>query len=145
MNSLRTLRRLPPAERGLVLRAVLLVGVIRVALWGIPFRRVRQFIRACECVPLSVPVDLPVSRLVWAVRSASRHIPMASCLTQSLALQFLLIRTGRSSQLHIGVRKDPQSGFQAHAWVESGGCTLLSTPSEVDGYSRILALEGLSA
>jgi Transglutaminase-like superfamily len=145
LRGLRTLGRLAPVERWLLLRAVLLVGAIRVALWVVPFRRVRQFMRACERVPLSVPVDLPVPRLVWAVRSASRRIPMASCLTQSLALQFLLIRTGRSAQLHIGVKKDPQTGFQAHAWVESAGCTLLSTPSEVVGYSPILALEDLSA
>jgi hypothetical protein len=110
-----------------------------------PFRRVRQFLRACEPMVLSTPVDLPVSRLVWAVRAASRRVPMASCLTQSLALQFLLIRAGHSSQLHIGVKKDPQTGFQAHAWVESAGCMLLSTPAEVVGYSRMLALEDLSA
>jgi len=145
MSVLRTLRRLTPTERGLVLCTLLLVGAIRLALWVVPFRRVRQFMRACERAPFRVPAEMPVSRLVWAVRAASRRIPMASCLTQSLALQFLMIRAGRSSQLHIGVKKDPQTGFQAHAWVEHGGCTLLSTPSEIVGYSPILALEDLSA
>jgi len=145
MSGLRTLRQLPPTERGLLLRTVLLVGAIRTALWLVPFRRARQFMRACKRLPLRVPEEMPVSRLVWAVHAASRRIPMASCLTQSLALQFLLIRAGRSSQLHLGVKKDPQTGFQAHAWVEHGGCTLLSTPSEIVGYSPILALEDLSA
>ncbi len=108
-----------PAERRLALCALLLVGAIRVALWVVPFRRVRQFLRAFERMPFSVPADLPAPCLVWAVRAASRRIPMATCLTQSLALQFLMTRAGRPAQLHFGVRKDPQTGFQAHAWVES--------------------------
>ncbi len=65
---------------------------------------------------------------------------MASCLTQSLALQCLLARSGRSSQVHIGVKKDAAAGFQSHAWVECEGRMLLSAPYEVAEYSRLLAL-----
>ena len=100
---------------------------------------------AFDRIPLSVPADLPVNRLVWAVQAASRRIPMASCLTQSLALQSLLTRSGRSSQLHLGVKKDQQTGFQAHAWVEYAGCTLLSTPSEVAEYEHLVSLEDVSS
>jgi len=131
---------LPPSERRLVLRTLPLVAAIRVALWVVPLRRVQGFMRAAARVPFSVPTDLPVPRLVWAVRAASRRIPMATCLTQSLALQFLLLRTGRSSEVHIGVRKNAEAGFQSHAWVECEGNFLLSAPSEVIGYSRVLAL-----
>jgi hypothetical protein len=138
---LRTLANLPPAERGLILRTLPLVAAIRVTLWVAPLRRVGHLIRACEHLPFSVPGELPVSRLEWAVRAASRRVPMASCLTQALALQFLLVRSGRSSEIHIGVRKDAEAGFQSHAWVECEGRTLLSAPSEIIGYSRLLALE----
>jgi len=98
-------------------------------------------IRACERLPFSVPRDLPVARLEWAVRAASRRIPMASCLTQALALQFLLFRGGRSSEIHIGVRKDAEAGFQSYTWVECEGRMLLSTPSEIVAFSRLLALD----
>ena len=138
---LRTFGRLEPAERRALISAVFLVGGIRVALWLLPVRRVRKILRACERIPLAVPPELPVSRLVWAVQAASRRIPMATCLTQSLALQSLLSRTGRSSELHLGVRKDQQSGFQAHAWVECAGATLLSSSTEVAGL-RAFALAG---
>ena len=99
--------------------------------------------RAGERLPLALPVpaDLPVSCQVWAVEAASRRIPMASCLTQSLALQFLLTRSGRSSKLHIGVKKDQLTGFQAHAWVEIAGNPLLSTPAEIADYAHLLSLE----
>lgn len=138
---LRTFMNLPPAERRLVLRTVPLVFAIRMALWVAPLRVVWRMIQACERLPFAVPGDLPVSRLEWAVRAASLRVPMASCLTQSLALQFLLIRAGRSSEIHIGVKKDLETGFQSHAWVECDGHMLLSMPSEVVVYSRLLALE----
>ena len=138
---LRTLVSLPSFERGLLLRTLPLVVAIRAALWVLPLRQVRRLIRACERLPFHVPADLPVSRLEWAVRAVSRRVPMASCLTQSLALQFLLARTGRSSEIHIGVKKDVETGFQSHAWVECEGRMLLSAPSEIVVYSRLLALE----
>ena len=141
MIPFRTFARLPPSERGLVLRTLPLVVAIRVALWVMPLRRVRRLLRASEGLSFYVPNDLSVSRLEWAVRAVSRRIPMASCLTQSLALQFLLARTGRPSEIHIGVKKDMETGFQSHAWVECDGCMLLSAPSEVVVYSRLLTLK----
>jgi Transglutaminase-like superfamily len=140
MIPLRTLVKLPPCERRLVLRTLPLVAAIRAALWVVPLRRVGRLMRACERLPFSVPVDLPVSRLEWAVLAASRRIPMASCLTQALALQFLLVRSGHASEIHVGVRKDDEAGFQSHAWVECEGRMLLSTPSEITGYSHLLGL-----
>jgi hypothetical protein len=137
---LRSLASLAPSERRLVLRTLPLVAGIRVALWLAPLRQVGRLLRACERLPFPVPSDLPVSRLEWAVQAASRRIPRATCLTQSLALQFLLARSGRSSEVHIGVRKDTEAGFQSHAWVECEGRVLLSAPYEVARCSRLLAL-----
>lgn len=84
---------------------------------------------------------MPVTRLVWAVRAASRRIPAASCLTQSLALHCLLTRAGHRSDIRIGVAKDAEAGFGAHAWVEYAGQPLLSGPEEVERYVRILTME----
>ena len=110
------------------------------ALWVVPLRNVRQLNHAFERLHFAVPADLPLSRIVWAVQAASRRIPMATCLTQSLALQCLLARTGRASEVHIGVKKDAEAGFQSHAWVECEGSMLLSAPYEVAEYSHLLAL-----
>ena len=118
MSAFRTLVRLQPEERGLALRTLVLVAAIRLALLVLPFRHLQRSIGVGARLPLSLASDLPVSRLVWAVRAASRRLPGASCLTQSLALQCLLTRAGHRSQIHIGVTKDRQAGFQAHAGVE---------------------------
>ena len=137
LGTFLSLRR---AERGLLLRTLPLVLAIRLALWLLPLRRVVGLIRRWEPLLLALPADLPVSRLEWAVRAVSRRVPKASCLTQALALQFLLARAGRRSEIHIGVAKNSEAGFQSHAWVECEGSTLLSAPSEVIEYSRLLAL-----
>lgn len=137
---LKTFSNLPAAERRLILRTVPLVAAIRIALWTVPLRSLRRLTKELEWLHFAVPADLPVSRLEWAVRAASRRIPMATCLTQALALQYLLAWSGRASEVHIGVKVDTIAGFQSHAWVVCEGRMLLSAPDEVTGYSRLLAL-----
>lgn len=144
MNGLRTLARLEADERGLALRALALVLAIRIALWVVPFQRLQRAVSpggSWERLPISVSADMPVSRLVWAVRAASRRIPAASCLTQSLALHYLLTRAGHRSVIRIGAAKEADAGFKAHAWVEYEGQPLLSAPEEVARYVRIFTVE----
>ncbi len=141
MKGLLTFTRLEPAHRALVSRTLVLVAATRVALWLLPVRRVQELIGDGSWVPFSVRADLPNYRLVWAVQAASKRVPRATCLTQSLALHCLLTRAGRPSQVHIGVKKDAGTGFQSHAWVEYEGGPLLSTPAEVLAYSRVLSLQ----
>jgi Transglutaminase-like superfamily len=148
MKGLRAFIGLQPGERGLVLRTLLLVAAIRVALWVMPFQRLQRFVGSWiswKHLTLSIPNDMPVGRLVWAVRAASRRIPAASCLTQSLALHCLLTRAGHRSEVLIGVTKDMESGFGAHAWVEYAGQPLLSGPEEVEQYVQLLTMEGKPA
>ena len=141
MKGLLTLARLEPSERSLALRTLLLVAVVRVALWFVPFERVRSFARSSNRLPFSVSREISIRKLVWAVKAASRRIPWASCLTQSVALHSLLLRGGHDSQIHIGVAKEPKTGFEAHAWVEHAGQPLLSSPSELYRYTRLVTLE----
>jgi hypothetical protein len=71
---------------------------------------------------------------------ASWIVPGATCLTQALATQIQLGRHGHKGRVHIGVALDPQDGFQAHAWIESGG-VLLAGGSEAGRYRSMLVLE----
>jgi Transglutaminase-like superfamily len=123
VNRLRKLARLQRAERDLLCRALFAVLVARLALWVLPFKQLRSRL---DHRLRPIPSE-PVERLVWAVRNAARLIPFATCLTQSLALYRLLARAGYPSRIQIGVAKDPETGFQAHAWVEHDGSPLLST------------------
>jgi hypothetical protein len=80
-----------------------------------------------------------VKRLAWAVQAAARRIPGASCLTQALALQYVLGRAGETTKLHIGVAKDSARGFEAHAWLEHRGAILVGDNGELERYAPIPA------
>ena len=138
---MRKFWHLSSAERGLLLRAGILLAVYRIGLWVLPWNRVA----VSRPSPGESRADRSsVESLEWAVRTARRTIPFASCLTQALALHHLLARAGYESSIHIGVAKTAGRGFEAHAWVERAGVTLLSSPSEVAHYSRLLALRAPS-
>ncbi len=138
MTAMRKFWLLSPSERGLLLDAGISLLVFRIALWMLPWHRVRGLRWRSG---ISRGSRFSVERLEWAVRNASRVIPGASCLTQALALHHLMARASYPSSIHIGVAKIPGRGFEAHAWVEHGGVALLNSAGEVAHYSRLLALE----
>lgn len=138
MTAMRKFWQLNPAERALLLDAGLSLVVFRIALWLLPWHRVSGLHWRKG---LSRVSRFSVERLEWAVRNSSRLVPRASCLTQALALHHLLARASYPSSIHIGVAKMTGRGFEAHAWVEHGGITLLNSAGEVAHYSRLLALE----
>ena len=135
----RRLAALPMAERRRLLHAAIAVAALRFALWVLPFRW------ACSLVEARNPElrafdEVPASRWAWAVRVAARRIPGASCLTQALALQWLLARAGQCARIHVGVAKQGARGFEAHAWLESRGEILIGDDEPLDRFAPILIL-----
>lgn len=59
------------------------------------------------------------------IERLARFVPGASCLTQALALKFVLGRAGHASQIQIGVKQDGEGAFSAHAWVTCNGRIVL--------------------
>jgi hypothetical protein len=113
VRRLKRIITLTPAERYLLIRVALVVGVARVAIWILPFASARRLVER-----ISPRVDsVPVKTLMWAVTATSRFVPAASCLVQAAAAQALLTRAGYKSRMEIGVRRDDPGGVQAHAWV----------------------------
>ena len=139
MGQFRRFIALSARERRALLRAALAVASARIALWVLPFRRVCGLVRGLA-VNANVREDVPVDLLEWSVQVVARRIPMASCLTQALALQWLLARAGHRASLCIGVAKGEARGFESHAWVESRGEILLGSTGGVNGFARIITL-----
>jgi Transglutaminase-like superfamily len=136
MAAIRKFMRLRSDERKLLVRAGITLATFRAALWLLPWSAV---LRMLENEPADFE-GFTVDRLAWAVRNASRVVPRSTCLTQALALQYLLSRAGRLSSIHIGVAKERNGGFKAHAWVEHNGETILGSSGEVAQYSRLLTV-----
>ena len=131
-----------PAERGILIKAVLLLWAVRLGLWVLPFRVVERLAdwAGHTPAPLRGSGSSSLDRTAWAVAAASRYVPHATCLVQALAARVLLKRAGLPSSLHIGVARSNEGQLQAHAWVESQDRIVIGQ-SDVRRYTPLLALE----
>ncbi len=125
MQALRKFARSRAVERRLILQALLVVPAVRLALWLLPFRVVHRLVRDRR---VSGPTTVSAERIVWAVTAAAARVPRATCLTQALGASLLLPRYGHDATLRVGVAKDEDGRLRAHAWLESGGVTILGEP-----------------
>lgn len=128
-------------DKGLLTRAFLLIWLMRVSLWLLPFRVVWKLAAKLARVSIQVQGEdrLCVDRVVWAVRLASRYAPIATCLTQALVAKIMLGRCGYTAVVRIGVARSEAGQFQAHAWVESGGRVVLGGSEASLKYYTLLA------
>jgi Transglutaminase-like superfamily len=149
MKRLRSFRTLPPAERCLVVRAALLLGVMRLGLRLLPFRALWRLLNRAARVPLALPAanDFSPDRIAWAVRVASPHvIGSKPCLVQSLTVHLLLRRRGYPARLHLGVARGEGGRVEAHAWVASNDRVVIGgSASDLQRYTLLLALDAETA
>lgn len=114
---------LPYQKKKLLSQSLIAVSVIRLSLWVFPFKALNSWLSSFA------PTNSDDRQTQWnvidnvtsAVRACSRYVPYASCLTQALATRTLLGLRGQNSQLRIGVDRDKDDNFMAHAWVEIDG------------------------
>lgn len=132
------LMKLSAGERRLLLHAALVVVGVRIALSLLPAgRAMSATLRLQQWCARTVRAERwPCDRVGWAVRVVSRRVPRATCLTQALATQVLLARSGWESRLKIGVTKDEHEAFCAHAWVEMEGRVIIGG-GELERYARL--------
>lgn len=133
-----------PGDYALLIRAIFLVAAIRAGLVLTSFRRVS------ETLEKRVNGDRPASssgtensgeevrRLVWAVSRATRVIPTDKpCLSQALALRYMMARREMETELVIGVAKNEDKTLRAHAWVEMEGTILIGGGSSRKRYTPL--------
>jgi hypothetical protein len=119
------------ADKLLLFRSLWVVLATRLGLSLFSYKTVRGWIP--DSARKDVATAETLQRIRWAVRGSARLVPGASCLTQALAAQFLLARSGFRSQIQVGVAKDPSGRLLAHAWLVSDGRVVIG------GTSRELA------
>ncbi len=141
MSRLRRLLALPVAERRLLVRAVVVVGAVRLGLWVLPFGVLRRLL-ARASAGRGGGTTWSATQTAWAVAVASRHVPRGNtCLVQALAAAFLLVRSGHPARVRIGVSRNDGQRVQAHAWVESEGA-VVSGEWGVEHYLPLPARDG---
>jgi hypothetical protein len=139
MDRLLRFLHYPLPERWILVRVSILLVLIRVALAFLPFRTISRFAQRMgqEKPDLHTDEDVSARRILWAInRAAGPILGDRACLTQALAGQVLLKRCGVSSKVRIGILKDGDGQFQAHAWLESEGQVLIGgTRPELKRYT----------
>ncbi len=135
--NLRRFFTFSPLEQKLLVKAFLLLVVVRLGLWLLPFKTLQRILVRLFPDPVSPhePI-LPLMTISWAVVAASSLVPSSTCLTQALTLRALLARDGIHSDLALGVSRDEESQFIAHAWLEIDGRVIIGG-GERDRYTRL--------
>lgn len=126
---LRKVAALSWADRCLLLQVFVLLGVARLALRLIPFRRLARSLGPLqtETSPDAPPNHLAqAQRIALAVARVSPHTPWTSnCFPQALVAKFWLRRRRIPTTLYLGValtKTDdaPRAEMTAHAWLRCG-------------------------
>ena len=135
--------RSPARDQLLLMKTLLLLGSIRLALSLLPFRvldrLLKQFSRTDDRISGTETDRQDADRIAWAVASVCGCIPHATCLTQALTAQFLLLRRGCASKLQIGVSKSAAGRLEAHAWVEYENRVLVGEVRDLRRYKPLFA------
>jgi Transglutaminase-like superfamily len=135
-SRLRKFIRLPRADRGLLVSAVVSVLKARIMLMFVPVREI-----LAPVVPRTGPEssDVEAARISWAVEAAGRIVPTGgNCLVRAIAGRAMLARRGVSSQIRLGVAKNSPDILTAHAWLECGD-RIVTGEGEHLGYAPLPA------
>ncbi len=145
MKQLRKFLRLTSRERQLVINTFILLGLIRLGLWLLPFQTLRRVIaKISQPSPQAQGVNQTnLSKIVGAVNLSSRYMPGGvKCLARALTTQVLMSRYGYSPQLRIGVAKGEGGKLEAHAWVENQGQVVIGYLRDLSRFTPLPSFKG---
>lgn len=126
MRRLINFLTMPGRDRSLLARTALLLWLVRIGLWVLPFEKLRRLLfRNRRAASPEWVEDISDAQIVRCVKAMSRYVPAATCLTKALVTMVLLEQVGRPASLRIGVTKSQFGSLEAHAWVESDGKVLI--------------------
>ncbi len=119
--------KLSAEEKKLFLEAYVILGIIRVALLTVSFKRLTQKLEhSPKTKTLRFLNDEEIStanQVGQAITRASAYTPWESaCLAQSLTAQRMLAKRGIPGVFYLGVAKDSDADGKkkAHAWTQCG-------------------------
>ena len=135
MTRLSRFLNLSAPERTILIIAVPLVAAVRLCLLIVPFPTLyKAWLATLPRLARTPSAESPSpERVVWLVAVASRSIPGARCLPQSVAAQLLLARQGHLVELRIGVRKQDDE-LEAHAWLEHNGAPISDSDAKIEHF-----------
>ncbi|MDB5440170.1 MAG: hypothetical protein JWM33_2597 [Caulobacteraceae bacterium] len=130
-----------PAQRALMVEALLWLALARLLLLVTPFRLVAGHLGAIA-PPHEARARGPqggaeaqrAKAIGWAIRRAAANAPFkAACLQQAIAAKMMLRRRGIPSALHLGfITRMTDQARRPHAWLHAAGAPITGYPLAVD-------------
>ena len=123
MGRVSKLIAMPPIQRWLLIKAVVLLSIVRLGLAVLPFRWARRLIsRASRSSPRPAADTATMDQILWAVETAARIVPSGHhCLSKAVTAQIFLMRRGHHAEIRYGATRQSENKFVAHAWLECDG------------------------
>lgn len=147
-------------EKRCLLVAFLVLHIIRLGLWRLPFQRLWRRVQHHSSqsywwVQVLFPEPPPIKELISAIDSASWYtVTQARCLSRALTLYVLMKWLGYTPNLRIGVAKpslgavDSQADSQkqspridAHAWIEHNNQVILGQMRDLGRFIPLPSIE----
>jgi hypothetical protein len=129
MNRLAKFARLSGPDRLLFLEAAIWLGIARLGILIIPFRRIAPFLgeHMAESPQRMAPAHRDhVERISWAIKTARRQVPWeCTCLAQAMAAKGMFKLRGFQSTIYLGLAKDGEEKLVAHAWLRCAEVTVV--------------------
>ena len=145
MNKTLRFLRLPSSDRKILFKAGVLLWVVRIGMWILPFRSLRELLgkKTHNSIAVSQATPARAEKIARCVKLMSRYVPAATCLAQALVTVRLLEEAGLPACLRIGVARSEAGEFEAHAWVESKGRVIIGgTHVDLSRFTVLHAVEG---
>lgn len=141
--------RLPNRDRTLLIKTYLLLGLIRLGLWLLPFKTLQAWLAKLhhrqsryQAPKLTKISRRTVGQAIWAVNISSHYMPgKVKCLARALATQVLICRRGYDPELKIGVAKAEDHSLEAHAWVELQGLVVMGLVQDLSRFTPMPSLD----
>lgn len=124
--------------RFILIEAMILLILIRLGLQFFQFQTLHKLLEKIAQPKQNKQVS--IYKIIWAITMISPHIPGVKCLARALAAQVMLSRQEYPNQLRIGVGKDKQGQFIAHAWVENRGRTVIGGIGNMTKHYQVMSL-----
>lgn len=145
MKQLPRFLRLTSGERQLLINTFVLLGLVRLGLYFLPFQSLQRLLANISQVKSDNQKGRQneLGKIVRAVNISSRYLPGdVKCLARALTTQVLMSRRGFLPELRIGVAKGEKGQLEAHAWVENQGKVVIGHLRNLSHFTPMPSWQG---
>ncbi len=139
--------RLSGRDRSFLVKTYVLLTLVRLGLWLVPFEQLWKALirlgryRSREAPSSPLGLGSVVQRAIWAVNWSCRLTPGgAKCLARALTAKVLLDWHQCPADFKIGVAKNDDGQFEAHAWIEVEGRVVIGQLHNLEQFTPMPSL-----